>query len=248
MKHELADIRAWAYVMGMPAFVIALATPVLLAIASLLSPNLIWLCYLMPVVLASVRWGFASAAAAAVTAGLVCDFFFTQPYYSLYMEDRSDVAALLVFLLAAFGSALVITNRRQEKHGGLTSSSSVPMPAQADIDARGRELVEAAVTAAAISFSELAQQEAIAAAADRVSDPQFSRQWRSSLTTILGAASVVLMRDKFGANRLERTLLTDIRDEAMRLSQLLTEAFPAPRATVPFRPIHRDRDEVARPT
>jgi len=97
MKHELAEIRAWAYMMSMPAFLVAVATPALLAVASLLPPNLIWLCYLLPVVLASVRWGFASAAAAAVTAGLAGDFFFTQPYYSLYMEDRSDVAALLLF-------------------------------------------------------------------------------------------------------------------------------------------------------
>src|ERR1700730_13671729 len=118
MKHELAGIAAWAYMMGMPAFLVAVATPALLAVASLLPPNLIWLCYLMPVVLASVRWGFASAAAAAVTAGLAGDFFFTQPYYSLWMEDRSDVAALLLFLLAAFGSALVITNWRQAKDGG----------------------------------------------------------------------------------------------------------------------------------
>ena len=128
MKHELAGIRAWAYMMGMAAFLVAVATPALLAVASLLPPNLIWLCYLMPVVLASVRWGFASAAAAAVTAGLAGDFFFTQPYYSLYMEDRGDVAALLLFLIAAFGSALVITHLRQAKDGGWETSSAVQTP------------------------------------------------------------------------------------------------------------------------
>src|ERR1700730_5801923 len=49
MKHELAGIRAWAYMMGMPALLVAVATPALLAAASFLPPNLIWLCYLMPV-------------------------------------------------------------------------------------------------------------------------------------------------------------------------------------------------------
>jgi K+-sensing histidine kinase KdpD len=127
MKHELAGIRSWAYMMGMPAFLVAVTTPALLAVASLLPPNLIWVCYLMPVVLASVRWGFASAAAAAVAAGLAGDFFFTQPYHSFWMEDRSDVAALLLFLLAGFGSALVITNLRQANHGGLKSPSAVHM-------------------------------------------------------------------------------------------------------------------------
>jgi two-component system sensor histidine kinase KdpD len=321
MKHELAGIRAWAYMMGMPAFLVAVATPALLAMASLLPPNLIWLCYLMPVVLASVRWGFASAAAAVVTAGLAGDFFFTQPYYSLWMEDRSDVAALLLFLLAGIGSALVITNLRQANHGGLKSPSDVHTPSlklsecqtsrdvivhfsrwisvvargraafipaqpidtqrvilpeeiqrvatgmcgtrsddvrtiaavanrrwflkqlrsdgiikgtfavETEIDACDRKLVEAAITSAAIRFSELTHRETLAAAANYVSDIKFSHQWRTSLATILGAASVLLMCGKTGANRLERTLLTDIRDEAVHLSQLLTNAFPASCAT-----------------
>jgi two-component system sensor histidine kinase KdpD len=319
MKHELAGIRAWGYVMGMPASLVAVATPVLFAVSSLLPPNLIWLCYLMPVVLASARWGFASAVAAAVTAGLAGDFFFTQPYYSLYMEDRSDVAALLLFLIAAFGSALVITNLKQAKDGGPKSSPAIrtlslelsacqtssdvivyfnrwisfvargraafvyaqsvdtepvmlpeeiqrvavgmwatksddfrTIAAAADrcwflkkirsddiikgtfaveieIDACDRNLVEGAIMSAAIRFSELIHREKLAAAADYISDPKFSHQWRTSLTTILGAASVVLMRGEFGSNHLDRTLLTDIRDEAVHLSQLLTNAVPASR-------------------
>jgi K+-sensing histidine kinase KdpD len=103
---------------------------------------------------------------------------------------------------------------------------------ETEIDACDRKLVEAAITSAAIRFSELAHQETLAAAVEYVSDLKFSHQWRTSLATILGAASVVLMRGKFGANRLERTLLTDIRDEAVHLSQLLTNAFPTSRATV----------------
>ena len=322
MTYELAGVRAWAYVIGMPAALIAMATPALFALDRILPPNLIWLCYLIPVVLASVRWGFASAAAAAVAAGLVGDFFFTQPYYSLYMEDRSDVAALLLFLIAAFGSALVITNLRQAKDGGLKSPSAVHTPllelsacqtsrdvidhfnrwisvvargraafvlaqpidnqpvilpeqiqrvaigmcgtksddvrtiaaaanrrwflrqfrsdgivkgtfaVETEIDACDGKLVEAAITSAAIRFSELTHQETLTVSAECVSDRKFSYQWRTSLTTILGAASVVLMRGEFGANRLDRTLLTDIRDEAMRLNQLLANAFPDSRATV----------------
>src|SRR6202000_2972899 len=110
---------------GLPAVLVAVLTPALLAVASLLPPNLIWLCYLMPVVFASARWGFASASATAVAAGLAGDFFFTQPYHSLWMNDRSDVAALLLFLIAAFGIAVVVTNTRQPNHDGLKSPSAV---------------------------------------------------------------------------------------------------------------------------
>lgn len=321
MKHELAGIPAWAYVTGMPAVLVAVLTPALLAVASLLPPNLIWLCYLLPVVFASVRWGFASAVATAVAAGLAGDFFFTQPYHSLWMDDRSDVAALLLFLIAAFGVALVITNKRQPNHDGLKSRSAVhklfrelaecrtsrdvivhfnrwisveargratlvhaqPLDAQAvilpdeiqhvatgmcgtssdevriiagaanrrwflkpfrsdgivrgifavetEIEGCDRNFVEVAIASAAVRFCELAHQEALAAAAEHVSDLKFSYQWRTSLTTILGAAGVLLMRGKFGASRLDRTLLADIRDEAAQLSRLLTDAFPASHAT-----------------
>jgi K+-sensing histidine kinase KdpD len=211
MKHELAGVPAWAHMMGMPAVLVAAATPALLAVDSLLPPNLIWLCYLLPVVLASVRWGFASAAATAITAGLAGDFFFTQPYYSLWMDDRSDVIALLSFLLAAFGSALLITSLKQPNDGVRESASAVAM--------RLPEL------------SELADRQTIVVAADDTSDPRFTYQWRTSLTTIRGAAGVLLMRGKSGTNCLDRALLTDIQDEARSLSQLLTDAFPVSSAT-----------------
>ena len=211
MKHELAGVPAWAHMMGMPAVLVAAATPALLAVDSLLPPNLIWLCYLLPVVLASVRWGFASAAATAIAAGLAGDFFFTQPYYSLWMDDPSDVIALLSFLLAAFGSALLITSVKQSNDGV-------------------RETVSAVATRLP-ELSELADRQTIAAEADYALDPRFTYQWRTSLTTILGAAGVLLMRGKSGANRLDRALLTDIRDEARSLSQLLTDAFPVSSAT-----------------
>ena len=208
MKHELAGIPAWAHIMGMPAVLVAAATPALLAVGSLLPPNLIWLGYLMPVVLASVRWGFASAVAAAIMAGLAGDFFFTQPYYSLWIDDSSDAAALLLFLLAAFGCALAITSLRQA-NGGVPQSQAIETP-----------LPES---------SEPADGETPAAAADGTCDPRFTYEWRTSLTTILGAAGVLLMRRK-SANRLDRALLSDIRDEAVSLSRLLTDAFPPPRA------------------
>ena len=109
--------------------------------------------------------------------------------------------------------------------------------------------MEVAIASAAVRFSELAHQEALAAAADHVSDLKFSYQWRTSLTTILGAAGVLLMRGKFGASRLDRTLLADIRDEAVQLSQLLTDAFPASHATVEdtrYRQDWSDPDELRR--
>jgi two-component system, OmpR family, sensor histidine kinase KdpD len=322
MGFELAETRAYALMIGAPALLVAATTPALLALNSQLPPNLIWLGYLIPVVLASVRWGFAGAAAAAVIAGLAGDYFFTQPYYSLWMEDSRDVAALLLFLLAAFGSALVITAGARSNDSELKSTSAVHQllrelarcqtsrdvvtrfdrwisvaasgraifigarsddrqaalipgdirriavemcAAQSDgvrtiataankrwllrqlrseHDIHGtlaveiasgcndRRIAEAALTAAAMRFSDLARRETLSAAAGYFSDAEFSNRWGSQLTTIVGAASVLQMRAQADAARVEHTLLADIRDEAVHLGRLLKNAFSALRATV----------------
>ena len=322
MGSELAGIRASSYIIGMPVLLVVVTTPALLALNPLLPPNLIWLAYLIPVVLASVRWGFAGAAAASVLAGLAGDFFFTQPYYSLYMENPRDVAALLLFLLAAFGSAVVITKGTQANHGELKSTSAlyqlllelskcqtsrdivarfsqwisvaargratfigaqsvdpqlalVPdeiqriaiemcgaksdgvrtitaaankrwflrqlrlehtihgiLAVETESDVIDRRIIEAAIVGAAMRFSDLARGEALTAAADYFSNAEFSHRWRTSLTTILGAASVLQMRAQADATRVEHTLLADIIDEAAHLSRLLRNAFSALRTTI----------------
>jgi two-component system, OmpR family, sensor histidine kinase KdpD len=322
MEFELAGIRARAYMIGMPALLVVVTTPALLALNPLLPPNLIWLGYLIPVVLVSVRWGFASAATASVIAGLAGDYLFTQPYYSLWMDDPRDVVALLLFLLAAFGSAVVITKGAQANDSELNSTLAVhqlllelskcqtsrdvvarfsqwiwvvargratfidaqsvdpqlalvpdeiqriaiemcgaesdgvrtittaankrwflrqlrlehtihgTLAVETESDGRDRRIVEAAITGAAMRFSDLARRETLTAAAGYFLDAEFSHRWRSPLTTILGAASVLQMRAQADATRVEPTLLADIRDEAVHLGRLLRNAFSTLRATV----------------
>ena len=322
MGSDLAGIRACAYIIGMPALLVGVLTPALLALNPLLPSNLIWLAYLIPVVLASVRWGFLGAAAASVIAGLAGDFFFTQPYYSLYMEHPRDVAALLLFFLAAFGSAVVITKGTPANHSELKSTKalhqllfelskcqtsrdvvtrfsqwisvvargrasfigvelidpSLPLvpreiyrvaiemcgvksdgartittaankrwflkqlrventihgtlAVEIESDVNDRTLVEAAITGAAMRFSDLARREALSGAAQYVLGAEFTHRWRTHLTTVLGAASVLLLRAHAGADQVEHTLLEDIRDEAVRLGRLLRNTFSALRATV----------------
>lgn len=314
MSYQLSDIRVEARTIVFAPLLVAAVTPPLIALDPILPSNLVWLGYLMPVILMSVRWGFAGAAATAVFAGMAGDFFFTQPYYSLWMENPHDVAALVLFLLAGFGSAILITksgqaNRRSNTNsaferlaselsdcesadevigcfgrwttavakGRVTVLDAYPVDIQdvavpeeikraaagmcgtrcdairtisptgmrrwflkqlrfddairgtliieTEVDAYDRTLVEAAITKAATRFSELARRESLMAVAGGISDPRFSSQWRTSLTTILGAASVLQMDTKIVDTQVGRTLLKDIRDEAAHLSSLLTNAF-----------------------
>jgi K+-sensing histidine kinase KdpD len=314
LSYQLSDIRVDARTIVFAPLLVAAVTPPLIALDPILPSNLVWLGYLMPVILMSVRWGFAGAAATAVTAALAGDFFFTQPYYSLWMENPHDVAALVLFLLAGFGSAILITKSGQAHHresntasvfqqlsselsdcesadeviarfdrwtsavakGRVTILDSYPAGIQdlvpeeiqrvaagmcgarcdatraispagtrrwflkqlrvddairgtliieTEVDACDRKLIEAVIAKAATRFSELARRESLMAVAGGISDPRFSSQWRTSLTTILGAASVLQMDTKIVDTQVGRTLLKDIRDEAVHLSSLLTNAF-----------------------
>jgi two-component system sensor histidine kinase KdpD len=321
VAHALSGIRVFAPVIGIPTLLVAAATTLLLALYPLLPSNLIWLPYLIPVVIASVRWGFLGASAASILAAATGDFFFTQPYYSFWMENPRDVQALLLFLLVAFGAALVINKGRSSNHSELKSTSAIHqllfdpsdchttsdiisrfnrwlravargrmtfirgpfvdpqlalvpdeirritiemcgakfdgvraittaankqwflkqlrldhaihgiLALEIEGDAHDRTFVEAAITGAAMRFSDLARQETLAGAAKYVLGAEFTHRWRTHLTTVLGAASVLQLR-AHAADQVEYTLFEDIRDEAVRLGRLLRNTFSALRATV----------------
>lgn len=317
MTHTLPGIRIFAPVIGITTLLVAAATALLLALYPLLPSNLIWLGYLIPVVIASVRWGLPAAFAASIIAAATGDFFFTQPYYSFWMDDPREVQALLLFLFAAFGAAIVINKGKSANHSELNSTSAIHklvfdlsdchttsdiisrfnrwlravargrltfirgpfvdpqlalvpdeirrmcgakfdgvraittaankqwflkqlrldhaihgiLALEIEGDANDRAFVEAAITGAAMRFSDLARRETLAGAAKYVLGEEFTHRWRTHLTTILGAASVLQLR-AHAADQVEHTLFEDIRDEAVRLSRLLRNTFSALRATV----------------
>jgi K+-sensing histidine kinase KdpD len=315
MSNQLSDIRSAVPTIFLPLCLVATVTPALIALEPVLPSNLVWLCYLMPVVLVSVRWGFMGAATTAVIAGVTADFFFTRPYYSLWMEDPRDVVALVLFLAAGFGSAALITtsgwgNRRQSggmsdlhqfvgelsncrtsddvigclrrwissvARGRLTVLDALPddiqglsipeeirrvaaamcatrydairvistngtrlwflkqlrfddrihgtLVVETGIDACDRKLTEAALEKAAIRFCELARSRSLMAKAESLSDSGLGRQWRTSLTIILGAVGVLQMDTEIADSHIGRILLADIEEEAVHLSSLLGDAF-----------------------
>ena len=52
-------------------------------------------------VIVAARWGFGPSMAASLLSFLSFNFFFTEPYYTLRINNRDDVAALAFFLLMA---------------------------------------------------------------------------------------------------------------------------------------------------
>ena len=65
------------------------------------------LALVVPVLLAAIVGGRIAGAATAVGAALTFDFVFTQPYLSLRIESKDDVATFVVFLIVALVAAEV---------------------------------------------------------------------------------------------------------------------------------------------
>ncbi len=68
--------------------------------------NIITIVYLVPVVVAAVRWGIWPATFASVTGALAADYLFYPPLYSFRIDDPQNIADLIVFLIVG----LVIGN------------------------------------------------------------------------------------------------------------------------------------------
>jgi two-component system sensor histidine kinase KdpD len=83
-------------------FLCVLLTKVILQPAqSFLEIQIIELIYLLPVLLATVLWGLTSGIMAGITAFLVFNFFYIQPYETFMVHQTQDVITLIIFLFVA---------------------------------------------------------------------------------------------------------------------------------------------------
>ena len=102
---------------GVTLLMVALATVIVRAFTGTpQAAKLVSIVYLVPVLLAALRWGTWPAILAALAGALATDFFFYPPLYSLRIEDPQNVADLVVYLMVAFVSGnLTASLRRRER-------------------------------------------------------------------------------------------------------------------------------------
>jgi two-component system sensor histidine kinase KdpD len=93
------------------------------------------LCLLLGVVAVATIGGVQPAVAATVIGSLVADFFFTRPYYSLYIAHTAEIVAVVAFFLAA-GAVTLLVDRLARR--GLETTR-----AQAEAEALARLAGEA---------------------------------------------------------------------------------------------------------
>jgi K+-sensing histidine kinase KdpD len=95
---------------------VALATLVIFVLRDILSGvNLVTIIYLLPVLIAALRWGAWPALLAAIGGALAADFFFYPPLHTFWISDAQNIADLLVFLLVALISGNLAADLRQRE-------------------------------------------------------------------------------------------------------------------------------------
>jgi two-component system sensor histidine kinase KdpD len=76
--------------------------------------NLVSIIYLIPVVIAALRWGTLPAITAALAGAAGADFFFYPPLFSFQIGDTQNIADLVVFLIVALVTGNLAARLKRE--------------------------------------------------------------------------------------------------------------------------------------
>jgi K+-sensing histidine kinase KdpD len=110
-------------------------------------PNLS-LVYVVPVIVAAVAFGLGPSLCSAFLGALSCNFFLTEPRYTLIVDDPANVWAIgLLFVVGCIASAVASTARRRADDAALLKRQA------ALLQAYGHDLVAADHSRAIISIT-----------------------------------------------------------------------------------------------
>jgi two-component system sensor histidine kinase KdpD len=105
-----SELRNVAATLGLVALVTALLIPII-EVSGLHYGSVV---YLVPVLIAAMRWGIVSAVVAAVCGVLASAFFFYPPRYSLQIKDPHEVLNLVLFLIVAVVVSQLATRLKRQ--------------------------------------------------------------------------------------------------------------------------------------
>jgi two-component system sensor histidine kinase KdpD len=95
-------------------FILVIGTKLLLQpVKSFLQIQIIELIYLIPVMMATVLWGLTSGVLASIASFLVFNYFYIQPYNTLFVHQTQDVITLVIFLIVAIVLSQFIGKSRE---------------------------------------------------------------------------------------------------------------------------------------
>jgi two-component system, OmpR family, sensor histidine kinase KdpD len=144
--------NSWSYLLTL-VFIIFI-TILSKIIHSIFDSTNIVLLYLLPVLLAAVRWGIGASVFASILGVLAFDFFFVPPFLSFSVADLRYLLSFMVFLLVALITGTLATNlrnqaekaqRREQRTAALYALSS-EIVAESELDPVLQTVVEKVAT------------------------------------------------------------------------------------------------------
>ena len=94
--------------------VVAITTAALSLFVKILPLQHITVVYLIPVLIASMRWGLIPGLIAVLGSTLAADFFFYTPYYSFWMSDPQEVVELVLFSIVSLVTSHLAAKAKHE--------------------------------------------------------------------------------------------------------------------------------------
>ncbi len=97
---------------------VAATTLIIYAAATLLDAHYLIALYLVPIIVAMLRSGFAQGLVVVVLSAVVVSFFFYEPVYSFYVADPEELVELVIFAVLALVIAYLVTVLRDLRQMG----------------------------------------------------------------------------------------------------------------------------------
>lgn len=92
---------------------VAVTKALLTPFEPVLSIQIITLIFLLPVIVSTVLWGLTPGILASISAFLVFNYFYIQPYHSLQVHATQDLITLIIFLIVAVVMSQLIGRARE---------------------------------------------------------------------------------------------------------------------------------------
>jgi two-component system sensor histidine kinase KdpD len=97
---------------------VAATTLIIYAAATLFDAHYLIALYLVPIVFAMLRSGFAQGLVMVLLSALAVSFFFYEPIYSLHVADPEELVELAIFAVLAMVIAYLVTVLRDLRQMG----------------------------------------------------------------------------------------------------------------------------------
>jgi two-component system sensor histidine kinase KdpD len=88
--------------------------------------------YLVPVMIAAIRWGLGPALVASAASTVSCAFFFYPPYYSLQIQSFEQIVDLSLFTLVGVVTSHLVVSLREHAEQAERATNEARMRADAE--------------------------------------------------------------------------------------------------------------------